>query len=100
GLRFSFHTLAPELVSQGLTWFVIVATLTGLALALALGATRATLGSFRRANAQRREGGSAFLSAITADAVSDIFGNAAAPALQLLVKATAAAALIITPFLL
>jgi len=41
-----------------------------------------------------------FTSSITADALSDIFGNAAAPALQLLVKATAAAALIITPFLL
>jgi K(+)-stimulated pyrophosphate-energized sodium pump len=100
GLRFSFRTLAPELVAQGLTWFVVVASLTGLTTALAVGAARATLGSLRRANAQRREGGSAFLSSITADALSDIFGNAAAPALQLLVKATAAAALIITPFLL
>lgn len=100
GLRFSFRTLAPELVAQGLSWFVVVASLTGLTTALAVGAARATLGSVRRANAQRREGGSAFLSSITADALSDIFGNAAAPALQLLVKATAAAALIITPFLL
>jgi len=100
GLRLSFHTLAPEVVSQGLTWFVVVASLTGLTTALAVGAARATLGSVRRLNAQRRENGSAFLSSITADALSDIFGNAAAPALQLLVKATAAAALIITPFLL
>jgi K(+)-stimulated pyrophosphate-energized sodium pump len=100
GLRFAFHTLAPELISQGLTWFVVVASLTGLTLALALGAARATLGSVRRESAQRRESGSAFVSSLTADALSDIFGNAAAPALQLLVKATAAAALIIIPFLL
>jgi K(+)-stimulated pyrophosphate-energized sodium pump len=100
GLRLSFRSLAPDLVAQGLAWFVVAASLTGLTSALAAGAARATLGSVRRANAQRREGGNAFLSALSADSVSDIFGNAAAPALQLLVKATAAAALIITPFLL
>lgn len=101
GLRFSFGTLRPELIAQGLTWFVVVASLTGLTTALTVGATRATLGSIRRANANRsRDGSSAFSSSISADALSDIFGNAAAPALQLLVKATAAAALIITPFLL
>jgi Na+/H+-translocating membrane pyrophosphatase len=99
GLRLAFRSLAPELIAQGLTWFVIVASLTSLTLALAVGAARATLGSVRRSN-RGRESGSAFLTSITADALSDIFGNAAAPALQLLVKATAAAALIITPFLL
>ena len=57
------------------------------------------LGSVRRAN-RGRESGHAFSSSVTADAWSDIFGNAASPALQLLVKATAAAALIITPFLI
>jgi len=93
-----FRGPAPELVPQGLSWFVVVASLTGLTAALALDAMRATLGGVRRAN-RGRENGQAFSTSITADALSDIFGNAAAPALQLLVKATAAAALIITPFL-
>ncbi|MEI9951210.1 MAG: sodium/proton-translocating pyrophosphatase [Pseudomonadota bacterium] len=99
GLRLLFRGPAPELVPQGLSWFVIVASLTGLTTALTVDAARATLGSVRRAN-RGRESGHAFSTSITADALSDIFGNAAAPALQLLVKATAAAALIITPFLL
>jgi len=99
GLRVLFRGPASELVAQGLSWFVVVASLTGLATALAIDAARATLGSVRRAN-RGRESGSAFTTSITADALSDIFGNAAAPALQLLIKATAAAALLITPFLL
>jgi K(+)-stimulated pyrophosphate-energized sodium pump len=99
GLRLLFRGPAPELVSQGLSWFVVVASLTGLTTALAVDAARAALGSVRRAN-RGRENAHAFSTSITADALSDIFGNAAAPALQLLVKATAAAALIITPFLL
>jgi len=99
GLRLLFRGPAPELVAQGLSWFVVVASLTGLTTSLAVDAARATLGSVRRAN-RGRESGNAFSTSITADALSDIFGNAAAPALQLLVKATAAAALIITPFLL
>jgi len=98
GLRVLFRGPAPDLVPQGLSWFVVVASLTGLTAALALDATRATLGGVRRAN-RGRESGPAFSTSITADALSDIFGNAAAPALQLLVKATAAAALLITPFL-
>lgn len=99
GLRLLFRGPAPELVPQGLSWFVIVGSLTGLTVALAVDAARATLGSVRRAN-RGRENSSAFTTSITADALSDIFGNAAAPALQLLIKATAAAALLITPFLL
>jgi Na+/H+-translocating membrane pyrophosphatase len=99
GLRFLFRTLAPELVPEGLTWFVVVASLTGLAMALTINAARAILGSARRTD-RGRDRSASFASSITADALSDIFGNAAAPALQLLVKATAAAALLITPFLL
>lgn len=99
GLRLAFGGAMRELVAQGLCWFVSVAALTGLTSALAVDAARATLGSVRRAN-RGRESGHAFSTSITADALSDIFGNAAAPALQLLVKATAAAALLITPFLL
>ncbi len=99
GLRLLFRGPAPELVAQGLSWFVVIASLTALTTALAVDAARVTLGSVRRAN-RGRESGHAFSTAITADALSDIFGNAAAPALQLLVKATAAAALTITPFLL
>jgi K(+)-stimulated pyrophosphate-energized sodium pump len=98
-LRLLFRGPAPELISQGLSWFVVVASLTGMTTALAVDAARATLGSVRRAH-RGRESGNAFTTSITADALSDIFGNAAAPALQLLVKATAAAALLITPFLL
>jgi K(+)-stimulated pyrophosphate-energized sodium pump len=98
GLRLLYRSLAPELVRQGLTWFVIIAAVTGLTTALAVEAVRATLGSVRRAN-RGRENGSTCSTSIAADALSDILGNAAAPALQLLVKATAAAALIITPFL-
>jgi K(+)-stimulated pyrophosphate-energized sodium pump len=97
-LRLLYRGFAPELPALGLTWFVVVASLSGLLAALAVDTTRATLGSVRRAN-RGRESGSSFSNSITADALSDIFGNAAAPALQLLVKATAAAALIITPFL-
>ena len=98
GLRLLFRNVAPLLVPLGLSWFVVVASLTGLALPLVVDSARATIGSVRRAN-RGKEGGNALAHSITADAVSDIFGNAAAPALQLLVKATAAAALIITPFL-
>ncbi|HET7540152.1 MAG TPA: sodium/proton-translocating pyrophosphatase [Polyangiaceae bacterium] len=99
GLRLAFFGLARELVPQGLSWFVVAASLTGLCAALALDAARTTLGNVRRAN-RGRESGYAFSASLTADAWSDIFGNAASPALQLLVKATAAAALSITPFLL
>jgi len=99
GLRLAFGGPARQLVTQGLSWFVVVASLTGLTAALAVDAARTTLSSVRRAN-RGRESSYSFSTSITADALSDIFGNAAAPALQLLVKATAAAALIITPFLL
>lgn len=102
-LGVTLHVLSPhlalELATRGLGWFVVVATITGLTLNLAADSARATLGRFRRAN-RGRDSGSAFHTAITADAWSDIFGNAAAPALQMLVKATAAAALIIAPRLL
>ncbi|MEP7053441.1 MAG: sodium/proton-translocating pyrophosphatase [Pseudomonadota bacterium] len=98
-LRVLYRGFAPELVSQGLTWFVVVAAVTALASALALEGTRAVLSSVRRAN-RGRDNSSVFASSIIADAWSDIFGNAAAPALQMLVKATAAAALLVTPFLL
>jgi Na+/H+-translocating membrane pyrophosphatase len=100
-LRALSRGLSPELPAQGLSWFVVVASLSSLLAALSIDATRAMLGSVRRAN-RGRDGGGGNSSGhvITADAWSDIFGNAAAPALQLLVKATAAAALLITPFLL
>jgi len=97
-LRVLYRSLAPELVTQGLTWFVVVASLTGLGAALSVDATRATLGTVRRAH-RVRDTGTAFTTSINADALSDIFGNAAAPALQLLVKAIAVTALIVAPFL-
>ncbi len=96
-LRLLFRASASELLRGGLTWFVVVASLTGLTTVLAADAARATLGHVRRVNRGRELSG-AWSASITADAWSDVFGNAAAPALQLLVKATAAAALIIAPF--
>jgi len=99
GLRLSFRVIAPDLVAAGLTWFVTGAALTGLSAAVAFDAARAVLNLVRRGQ-RGRENPTSFAHSITADALSDIFGNAAAPALQLLVKATAAAALIITPFLI
>jgi K(+)-stimulated pyrophosphate-energized sodium pump len=98
-LRALYKNLAPALVTLGLTWFVLIAALTGLTAALCLDAARATLGSVRRANRVREGALNAFSTSITADALSDIFGNAATPALSLLVKATAATALVIAPLL-
>ncbi|HEX3775668.1 MAG TPA: sodium/proton-translocating pyrophosphatase [Polyangiaceae bacterium] len=98
-LRALYRNLAPALVTLGLTWFVLIAALSGLTAALCLDAARATLGSVRRANRVRDGALGAFSTSITADALSDIFGNAATPALSLLVKATAATALVIAPLL-
>jgi len=93
-LRFCAH----ELVSRGLVAFVVVAALTALASALCLDAARSALGSLRRAN-RMKDGTAASATSLNADSWSDIFGNAAGPALSLLVKATAAVALVVTHFL-
>ena len=94
-----FRGLSADAGAIGLAGFVVVAALTGLCFSLAFDAARASVGAVRRVN-RGREGGNGFATAITADALSDIFGNAAAPALQLIVKATAAAALVIAPLLI
>ena len=99
GLRLLFRKLAPELVAQGLSFFVLAGSLTGLSTALAVNAACLALSSVRRAN-RGKEGASAAARSLNAAALSDVFGNAAAPALELLVKATAAVALLITPFLI
>jgi Na+/H+-translocating membrane pyrophosphatase len=93
-LWLAFRELSPDLAPRGLSLFVAFAALTALCVALAFDALRATLGSVRRVNRGRDHG-----TAISADAVSDVFGNAAAPALLLAAEAAAAAALILTPFL-
>ncbi|HEY1534260.1 MAG TPA: sodium/proton-translocating pyrophosphatase, partial [Polyangiaceae bacterium] len=55
-LKLLYRGFAPELPALGLTWFVVVASLSGLLAALAVNATRATLGSVRRANRGRESG--------------------------------------------
>ncbi len=97
-LRVCYRGAPHELVSRGLIAFVIASALTALTGALCLDAARGTLGSLRRAN-RAKDGTGAASTSLSADSLSDIFGNAAAPALLLLVKTTAALALVVTHFL-
>jgi hypothetical protein len=98
-LRALFRGQAPDLAVAGLSASVLAAAALGLTLALQFDGLRALVGSVRRAN-RAREGSSLFAPSITADAVADVFGNSASPALQLTVKALAAAALVVAPLLL
>jgi len=97
-LRVFARESASALVSRGLMAFVVVAALTALACALCLDAARAAVAGLRRESRTKDSTGAATTS-LSADSWSDIFGNAAAPALSLLVKTTAAAALVVTHFL-
>ena len=98
GLRVLYHSFDPGLPSEGLASFVVVASVTGLTAALAVDATRVTLGAARRAN--RPRGATAgFAASLTGDSVADLVGSSAGPAAHLLVKATAVGALAVAPFL-
>lgn len=89
---------APALVSQALTAFVLIAAVTGLAMALALDAARMTLSAARRVHRQTPDGAE-LEAALTGDAVADIIGAAGAPALLLSIQAATAAILVATSFL-
>ena len=94
-LRIVSRGADPALPIQALASYVVFAALTGLVVALALDAARAALGAARRA------GGSSGISAGAAQqggAVADVIGTAGAPAAHLVVKASAVAALTLSPF--
>jgi len=97
-LRLSFHALDRAVPAQALAAFVIVAALTGMALALAIEGTKNVLAAARRA-ARRNAPSGGFEAALAGDAIADVLGNAAGPAAQLLIKAIAVVALVIAPFL-
>ncbi len=85
------------IAAQGLVSFVVVAALTGLALALALEGLRTTLAAARRAASQR--GTQGYHSAVSANAVAEMLGSSAGPAAHILARAAAVAALVVAPFL-
>jgi K(+)-stimulated pyrophosphate-energized sodium pump len=97
-LRLMYRSSDPGLVTQGLTAFVVVASVTGLAAALAADGARVTLGAARRAS---RSGGvgPGFAAALSGNAVADVLGNVSGPAAHLLMKGAAITALVAAPFL-
>jgi K(+)-stimulated pyrophosphate-energized sodium pump len=86
------------LAAEGLAAFVVIASATGLGAALATDGSRTVLGAAYRAS--RPRGNSAGLEAsLAGHALGSFLGDVAAPATHLFVKATAAAALLVAPFL-
>ena len=97
GLRLLYLSTDPGLPAEGLTAFVVVASITGLAATLAVEAARATLGAARRAS-RPRGATPGFAASVSGDAVADLVGSSAGPAAQLLVRAVAVSALAVAPF--
>lgn len=97
-LQVLYRSAAPGLPAQALTSFVVVAALTALGAALAVDGARATLGAARRAT-RPRGSTSGFGASVSGDAIADLLGNAAGPAVQLLVRAAALTSLTLLPFL-
>jgi K(+)-stimulated pyrophosphate-energized sodium pump len=95
-LRALFHGQAGQ---AALVWLVLVTAVLGLTSASYFDVLRTLLGALRRTN-RTRDSAVAFTPSIVADALGDVFGNSAAPALQLTVKALAATALVVAPLLL
>ena len=86
------------LAREGLAAFVVIASATGLGAALATDGSRTVLGAAYRAS--RPRGTSAGLDAsLAGHALGSFLGDVAGPATHLFVKATAAAALLVAPFL-
>jgi Na+/H+-translocating membrane pyrophosphatase len=98
GVRLAFSSGSAVLVRESLSAFVAIGAVTGLAAALAVDATRSTLVAARRMARPRGTSGG-FSAALTGDAVADLMGNSAGPAAHLLVKAVAASALALAPFI-
>jgi K(+)-stimulated pyrophosphate-energized sodium pump len=97
GLRLLYLSSDPGLPAEGLTAFVVVASITGLAATLAVEAARATLGAARRAS-RPRGATPGFAASVSGDAVADLVGSSAGPAAQLLIRAVAVSALAVAPF--
>jgi K(+)-stimulated pyrophosphate-energized sodium pump len=96
-LHVTYRNTEPGLVTQGLTAFVIVASVTGFGAALAVDGAHATFGAARRASRPRGVG-SGFAASVGADAVGDVLGNSSGPAAHLLFKGAAVTALLVAPF--
>jgi Na+/H+-translocating membrane pyrophosphatase len=99
GLLFAFRSQAPTLAAEGLVSFVILASITGLCVALAGDATRATLSAARRASRPRGIT-PAYGAAVSGDVLADLVGNATAPAAHLCAKAASVALLAVHAFLI
>jgi Na+/H+-translocating membrane pyrophosphatase len=99
-LGFALRVLysSGALAIEGLVAFVVIASATGLALALAADGARAVLSAAYRAS-RPRGGPPGFEVSLTGNAVADLLGCSAAPAAHLLVKAVALTALVIAPLL-
>lgn len=89
---------SPGLAAEGLTSFVVLASATGLGIALANAGSRGALGAAHRVT--RLRGGAADAEAVLAgQALGTFFGDITAPAAHLYVTATATMALVIAPLL-
>jgi Na+/H+-translocating membrane pyrophosphatase len=99
-LGFALRVLysSGALAIEGLVAFVVIASATGLALALAADGARAVLSAAYRAS-RPRGGPPGFEVSLTGNAVADLLGCSAAPAAHLFVKAVALTALVIAPLL-
>ena len=89
---------SSDLVAEGLTSFVVLASATGLGIALANDGSRSVLGAAHRAN-RLHGGGAGSEAALAGQALGTFFGDIAAPAAHLYLTATAAMALVIAPLI-
>jgi len=99
GLRLLYRASHPGLSAQAVAAFVLVSAAAGLGTALAADGARVTLAAARRSIRPRRTG-TAFLAALSGDALGGVLGNACGPAAHLLVKGAAIAALVVAPLLM
>lgn len=97
-LHLTYRSVSPGVPAGGLVAFIIAASVAGLGSALAISAARTAMVAARRAHLSSGGTLDAETSG-TGDAVADILGNSAAPAAHLLVKAVAAVALTLAPFM-
>jgi hypothetical protein len=96
GLRLLYTTAG--LAKEGLTCFVVVASATGLGTALSANGSRAVLSAAYRAN-RPRGASHGFEASLAGHWLGSFMGGAIAPATHLFVKAAAATALLVAPFL-
>jgi K(+)-stimulated pyrophosphate-energized sodium pump len=94
GLRLLYSS--GDLAADALASFVVIASATGLATALATEGARVVLCAAHRANRPRGSYGG-FEVSVTGHAVADLIGSSAAPAAHSVAKACALTALLILP---